>query len=135
MRILGVDYGLKRIGIAIGEAEVRMAFARPFLPSKGSAQKDAKQLAELAQAEECSLILLGLPLLESGEEGEQSQLTRGLVDELKGLGVEIKFWDERYSTSAAHSSLSHVEGRRRKELLDSEAARLMVAEYLASSDA
>ncbi len=130
-----MDYGLKRIGIAIGEPEVKMAFARPLMPSKGSTQQDAEQLAELARTEECSLILLGLPLLESGEDGEQSQLTRNLGEELKGHGIRIEFWDERYSTSAAHSSLSHIDVRQRKKLLDSEAARLMVAEYLASSDA
>lgn len=135
MRVLGIDYGLKRIGLAIGESEVGMAFARDGMLSMGSPEADALNLFSYYQTEGCELIVLGLPLLESGEEGEQARITKQLGENLLSHGAALEYWDERYSTGAANRNLSYLDSRRRKEAADSEAARIMLAEYLASHHA
>jgi putative Holliday junction resolvase len=132
MRVLGVDYGTKRIGLAIGESEVSMAFARDFLAGCGDLAKDARSVADYAEKERCDLVLLGVPYLESGEEGDQAMLTRKFANELTNLGVKLQLWDERYTTSAARSKLSHLDPQSRKKVIDGEAARIMVLEFLES---
>ena len=131
MRIIGIDYGLKRIGIAIGDTEVDMAFARDAIPSQPDA---ANAVAKLYKEELCEQAVVGHPILESGEPGEQARITEDFAEALKTLGVEVILFDERYTTSAARRNLAHMDSRDRKKHLDSEAARLMLAEYLASLD-
>jgi len=131
LRILGIDYGLRRIGIAVGDTEVDMAFARDAIPSQPDA---ASAIAKLYRDEMCERAVIGHPILESGEPGEQARITEKFADSLKTLGVEVILFDERYTTSAARRNLAHMDSKDRKKYLDSEAARLMLAEYLASLD-
>lgn len=129
MRVLGVDYGLRRIGLAIGETEVGLAFARDGIESRGI-EADAEALLQFAQTEQCERIVLGLPRLDYGHEGEQAAVTRQLGAALDALGADVAFADERYSTSAAKRNLSHLDSRRAKAALDSEAARIILETYL-----
>jgi putative Holliday junction resolvase len=133
LRILAIDYGTKRIGVAIADTQVHLAFAREPLLSRGEVE-DSKAINDLFREERCDLVLVGLPILESGEEGEQSTLTRSFAARLMDLCVPVQLRDERYTTSAARANLAHVKPSERKSLLDSEAARLLLAEYLASLD-
>jgi putative Holliday junction resolvase len=135
MRILGVDYGSSRIGLAIGETEVRLAFPRPPLKGTGNLAADATAIANLAKDEECALVLIGLPLLTSGGEGEQSRISRELGDRISDEGVAVEFADERFTTAAAMMNLGHLPADKRKAATDSEAARILLTEYLASKDA
>lgn len=130
MRLLGVDYGLKRIGIAIGESEVGMAFAREQLKSLGSPELDAPRIANLAHEEDCNLIVIGMPFLELGEEGEQAMISRKLGQALKELDCKIEFWDERYTTSQANTNLKHIKPEKRKSVADSEAARIILTNFM-----
>ncbi|GIV02807.1 MAG: putative pre-16S rRNA nuclease [Fimbriimonadales bacterium] len=130
MRILGVDYGLKRIGLAVGETDVNMAFPRPTLAASGQAERDAAAIAELVREEGFDLVVLGLPLLPSGDEGDQARIVRSLGDALQALGVPIRYVDERGTTRQAHSTLSEIKASKRKRLLDGEAARILVEEFL-----
>jgi putative Holliday junction resolvase len=130
MRVLGVDYGLRRIGLAIGETEIRMAFAKTTLESKGDVIADAAAVFAYAAAEECERIIVGLPSLEGGHEGEQAAITRQFGDALTALGASVEYFDEKYSTAAARSSLSHLDHRAAKKVLDSEAARIILEAYL-----
>lgn len=132
MRVLGVDYGLRRIGLAIGETEIRMAFAKTTLPSKGDVSADAAAIIAYATLEECERIVIGLPSLDDGHEGEQASITRKFGDALTVLGATVEYCDERYSTTAARSALSHLDGRAAKKILDSEAARIILEAYLKS---
>lgn len=130
MKILGVDYGLKRIGIAIGDTEVNMAFARPQMNSNGSPELDAQELAKSATDECCDLIVIGMPFLESGEEGEQARIVRQLENKLIELNQKTELWDERYSSSQANANLMHLPPEKRKEISDSEAARIILTDYM-----
>ncbi|MEO7453247.1 MAG: Holliday junction resolvase RuvX [Fimbriimonadales bacterium] len=128
MRILGVDYGLRRIGLAIGESEVKMAFARTVLLSSGHS-RDAAAVYEFFVSEGCELVVLGLPVLDDGREGEQAALTRTFGDVLVSLGAPVEYVDERYSSSSALRGLSHLSSREAKGVLDAEAARLILETY------
>jgi len=130
MRVLGVDYGLRRIGLAIGETEIRMAFAKTTLTSKGDVAADAAAVFAYAAAEECARIVVGLPSLDDGHEGEQAAITRQFGDALTELGAGVEYCDEKYSTAAARSALSHLDNRAAKKVLDSEAARIILEAYL-----
>ncbi len=134
MRILGIDYGSKRIGIAVGETQTRLAFPRKAIRATGSLVRDAQRVAEIARAEECERVVLGLPLLPSGKEGSQSALVRRLGDVLRESGLMVEYQDERWTSLAAELSLSHLKPKKRKESLDSESARLILQEYLSRLD-
>ncbi len=132
MRILGIDYGNKRIGIAIGEPDVNMAFSRELVNSCGSIKNDSVLIAQIAKSENCDLIVIGLPLLPSGEEGTQSQIAKSLGHEIEQMGHKVQYFDERYTTSQASANLSHLNSKKRKQLEDSEAARIMLQQFLES---
>jgi putative Holliday junction resolvase len=130
MRVLGVDYGLRRIGLAIGETEVKMAFARSVLAGSGSVGGDASLVFDFYMDEVCELIVLGLPRLDDGHEGEQAAVTRSFGDALVAMGAPVEYVDERYSTSAALRGLSHLSPKEAKEVVDAEAARMILETYL-----
>ncbi|HWP31968.1 MAG TPA: Holliday junction resolvase RuvX [Fimbriimonadales bacterium] len=132
MRILGVDYGTKRIGLAIGEIEVKMAFAKKVIPSTGNPRKDAQNVARYCKEEECDSIVIGLPVFARGEEGEQARITREFGEELRKMGFTVEYWNERYTSLAAEDKLAHLKPKRRKEVADSEAARIMLMDYMSS---
>lgn len=134
MKVLGIDYGEKRIGVAIGEMSVRLAFPRKSLKGSGEVDKDAEQISKLALDEECGLIVVGLPLLESGEEGEQARVSKELGAKLAAKGHSVTMWDERYTTAVANMNLVQFPTEKRKRLLDSEAARIMLVDFLAKGD-
>ncbi|MCW5946665.1 MAG: Holliday junction resolvase RuvX [Fimbriimonadales bacterium] len=135
MKVIGIDYGTKRIGIAVAETQLGLAFARPVMDSKGSTEADAKAIAELAREEECGLVVVGLPLTPSGEEGEQAAISREFGNALANEGVSVHFADERYTTALANVALEHLKSRKRKLLADSEAARILLIQYLSERHA
>lgn len=135
MKILAVDYGSRRIGIAFADTNLAIAFAREPMAGSGEVVSDARAIAQLAEEEEIDQIIVGLPLLESGEEGTQASICREFGDELMKLGRSVKFVDERYTSAAAEAALAHLPGRKRRQVADSEAARIMLSEYLSQSDA
>lgn len=130
MRVLGVDYGLRRIGLAIGETEVKMAFAREVLPATGSVSGDASVVFNFYMDEACELVVVGLPRLDDGHEGEQAAVTRLFGDALVEMGAPVEYMDERYSTSAALRGLSHLSPKDAKRVVDAEAARMILETYL-----
>ena len=130
MRVLGVDYGLRRIGLAIGETEVKMAFARSVVASSGSVAADSAAVYDFFVSEGCELVVLGLPILDDGHEGEQAAVTRSFGSALASLGASVEYVDERYSTSAALRGLSHLSPKEAKGVVDAEAARMILETYL-----
>lgn len=131
MRILGIDYGTKRIGVAIADTVVNLAFAREAIPSTPDAHK---AIAKMFIEEQCDHVVVGYPLLEDGEVGEQARITDAFAESLRNEGIRVVLYDERFTTSAAQRNLEHVPIKKRKKSIDSEAARLMLAEYLVSLD-
>jgi putative Holliday junction resolvase len=132
MRIMGVDAGARRIGVAISDESRTLAQAHSVIRHT-SRVADAAALAALARENEVSHIVFGNPLLLSGRTGEQSRSARRLGDELaRQSGLPVTYWDERLTTAAARRLMrdAGVPARRQASLVDSAAAELILQSYL-----
>ena len=133
MRMLGVDLGKKRIGIAVGESEPGVVSPRPFLTSRGSLQLDAEQVADRAKREEVDVVVIGLPLEPDGQEGKMASIMRKFGECVSRLGYQVRFADETLTSVQATATLAAAdltidEARKRK---DGEAACLILERFLA----
>jgi putative Holliday junction resolvase len=134
MRIMGLDLGQKRIGVAVSDELGITAQALTTL-NRGSFEHDCAALKELAQSYEVERIVVGLPLSMSGELGRSGEECMAYGNQLEGyLGVPVVFWDERLSTVAAEKSLLEGDMRRnrRRRVIDQVAACLILDGYLRS---
>ena len=130
-RILALDHGSRRVGVAIGETETGLAFARPALARRGG-QRDVDAVADLVREETVTTIIIGLPLNMDGSEGLEAAAARAFGERLAAIGPAIVFADERLSSWQAGEELKAAGRRppRRSGELDSAAARLFLQEYL-----
>lgn len=113
MKFLAIDYGLKRVGLAISDESE--TFALPFDTrengGKATTQRLLKSLIQTIGAQEIAAIVAGLPKESSGGEGEMEIKTRAFVEELKSalqtanLEIEVLWWDERFSTASVLKNL------------------------------
>jgi putative Holliday junction resolvase len=130
-RLIGLDHGSRRIGVAVGDTGTGMAFARPALRRR-SLVVDLDSVAAFARDEEAELVVLGLPRNMDGSEGPQAAAARDFGERLAALGLRVAYVDERLTSWQAAEQLAD-EGRRvrrRTGELDSAAARLILQEYL-----
>ena len=132
MRILAIDHGSKRIGIAVSD-ELKM-IAQPleyilaYPPDKFLAR-----LNDLIRDKEVELILIGMPRNMDGTYGPAAQKVQDFVTVLKGaMTVPIKLWDERLTSSQANRVLiqGNVRRDKRKEKVDAMAAAILLQSYL-----
>ncbi len=101
MNLLGLDIGDKRIGVAYGSSELRIALPVRVIV-RGSPELDALQIESLARDYDAERIIAGLPLLVNGSEGEQARRVREFVGRLEErITTPIEFFDERFSTVEA----------------------------------
>ena len=130
-RILGVDYGSKRVGLAISDG-IGLT-ARPLQTvGRGELQSTLRALSE---AYDIGAVVIGLPTGLSGTEGVSAVAARELAAEIQEiLGVETRFVDERFTTRLAESSLleSGMKRQERKETVDRVAAAIILQTYLDS---
>ena len=137
MRALGIDYGRKRIGLALSDPTGFLARAWKTIAAAGL----ERQVAELAQEIEAlrsdsdglSVIVVGLPRRLSGEPNEQTALVQTVAARLAALtSVPIALQDERLSSHEAEALLARTEKdwRKRKPLLDAAAAAVILQDYL-----
>lgn len=133
MRIMGVDYGDARTGIAISDLLCSIVGTTTVLPSRNT-EKLLLDIARLAKEQGVGQIVVGLPRNMDGSEGARAQLCREFaarVEEAAGLPVAL--WDERRTTVEAHNILSehNYHGKKRKNTVDAVAASLILEGYLA----
>lgn len=133
MRVMAIDYGDTRTGVAISDAAGTLAGFTAVLPSRNR-EKLVAQLAELAREHEVDGLVVGLPRNMDGTEGERAALCREFA---AGLGQALRLppvlWDERRTTIEAHGIL-HAGGKkmkRHKQIVDAVAASLILEGYLA----
>ncbi len=134
-RILGIDYGTKRIGVAVGDTETRIASPLKTLPGRGNTTDDAGAVSQLAIKEEVGVIVVGLPLSMNDGESTQTKLTRNFADQLaKVSGKPVHLHDERLSSFAADETLEQAGVTPRKSksrgLTDRIAAQKILQAYL-----
>lgn len=131
MRLLGVDWGRVRVGLAISDEAGFMAHPLEVLPGAGP-EPLANRLAEVAAREKTEKIVLGLPKNMDGSEGDSAALVRRLAAALQAKGLSVEFWDERLTSWEAESRLREAGGkaRQRKGKLDAAAAALILQGYM-----
>ena len=131
-RVLGLDYGSRRIGVAISDPLGITAQPLPALHREGD-RKDIAEIARLVAGQGVDSIVLGLPLLLNGDEGPQAARARAFGDMLSAeLSLPVTMWDERLTTAQSERHLidSGVRRERRKELRDSLSAMFLLQSFL-----
>jgi putative Holliday junction resolvase len=131
MSIIALDHGAKRIGVAAGDTETGMAFARAAIKRR-SLEHDLARVVELCTDEGAELVVVGLPLNLDGSEGPQAAVVRAFGEALRGAGLAILYEDERLTSWEAERQLASG-GRtpdRRTGEVDSAAAQLILQQYL-----
>ncbi len=131
-RILGIDYGTKRVGAALSDPGRSIAFPVEVYALRG-ARHDAGHYRELVEENDVERIVIGLPLHTSGREGQSAALARTFGDWLTEVtGRPVIYHDERYSTVEAEQRLidAGLKREKRKALRDQLAAQIMLQGYL-----
>lgn len=130
---IGVDYGTRRVGLAIADATAAIATPHATLPAAGNAPADARRIVAWAVARDPVGIVLGLPLNMDGTEGPQARLCRHLAEQLQTLTtLPVHLWDERLSSFQADETLDRagVRRSRRVRLRDALAAQVILQSFL-----
>jgi len=130
-RVLGLDLGQARIGVALSDPARRIAV--PIGTIHTGAPEDVKAIAALVREHEVSAIVVGHPLSMSGDAGEAADHAEKFAEALGGfLGIPVHLQDERLSTVQAERDLAArgMRGRERREVVDQTAATLILQAYL-----
>ena len=131
-RLLGVDYGTVRVGLAISDAEHRLASPLAVYERRGR-EADAVYFRTLIEAEEVGALVVGLPVHLDGREGPKAIEARAFgVWLAEATGLPVTFWDERFSTVEAESALwqAGLTHKKRKARRDRVAAQILLQAYL-----
>jgi len=134
MRILGLDVGDVRIGVALSDETATLATGLSTLTRVGP-RKDVKAVATLVREHAVAEVVVGLPRTLMGTIGPQAEKVLAFANDLKrALGVPVESWDERFTTSMAEHALIEggVSRRNRKDKIDRVAAVLILQSYLDS---
>ena len=132
MRVLGLDIGERRIGVALSDPEGIIAIALTVIERK-SEDAALKQLVDLTHEHEVQRIVIGLPRSLDGSLGKQAQAVEAFAESVAGCsGLPVVTWDERLSTVAAERMMveAGVKREKRKKRLDSVAAAIILQGYL-----
>ncbi|MBI2910422.1 MAG: Holliday junction resolvase RuvX [Chloroflexi bacterium] len=132
MRVLGLDIGDRRIGVAVSDPEGIMAGSLTTI-TRRETERDLAAIVELARKEETGLIVAGLPRSLNGSIGPQAQKVLAFVERLAEVSpVPVETWDERLSTVEADRIMGEMAIRlnKRKERRDSLAAAIILQGYL-----
>ena len=134
MRVMAIDYGDARIGLAVSDPTGTLC-GEAFTLHERDAGRAAERIAGEARAREVGTLVLGLPRNMDGSEGERAALTRSFAELLEEhSGLRPVLWDERRSSIEAHAIL-HANGRKMKDhrkTVDAVAASLILEGYLDS---
>ena len=133
MRIMGVDYGDARTGIAISDLLCSLVGSTTVIHSR-NADKTLDQIMTLIRENQVGEIVVGLPKNMDGSEGPRAELCRAFANRLQEIsGLPVNLWDERRTTVEAHNILSehNYHGKKRKNTVDAVAASLILEGYLA----
>lgn len=131
-KVLGIDYGKKRIGVALSDEERKYAFPFKTIENYGD-QEVLKVVDDIIQKEKVGRIVIGLPVNLKGEEKEQVKVVQKFADNLKkGLELPVDFEDERLTTKLAERLLRDNPQKKAKQkaALDQQSAVLILQGYL-----
>ncbi|MCX7925183.1 MAG: Holliday junction resolvase RuvX [Fimbriimonadales bacterium] len=127
MRIAALDYGAKRVGVAVAETSLGIPFPAAVLPN------DIEQIVRWLQQEKIERVVVGAPYLMWGAAGERVQEVEAFAERLRQLAnLPVELLDERLTTQEAERRLREGESRRsrRAQRVDAVAAALLLETYL-----
>lgn len=128
MKILSIDHGNKRLGIAISD---ELGISAQALPTIQVNNEDfaIKQIVKLLDEHNCDTVLIGVPIGFEGKDSSQTKIVREFINKLKSqIQSPIIEWDETYSSKTASRN---IKGKKKRNL-DSESAKVILLEYLRS---
>ena len=134
MRVLGIDPGRKRVGLATGDDILKIATGHSAIERKSDTQL-ILEIDNIIKDEEVELIVMGLPKNMDGSEGDSAKKARALAESIrKRLKIDVIFTDERLSTVEATRQLHAAEGKtgKSKKVVDILAATLILQTYFDS---
>lgn len=137
MRILGIDHGAKRVGVAVSDPGRKFAFPLEAVPGKDR-YKLLSRLCELVAENQVGEVVLGLPLTMAGERGPQAQKVEDFAERLGrklGADIPIHLWDERLSSAQADRGRNAVKAKDPKDgTRDMMAAVVILQSFLDRKD-
>jgi putative Holliday junction resolvase len=131
-RLLGIDHGSVRIGLAVSDPDRKIAFPLAIYRRR-NLEADAAYFVAVVQEQEIAQLVVGLPVHLSGEEGQKARESRAFGQWLHAAtGLTVRFWDERFTTVQAESALwdAGLTHKKRKERRDKVAAQMLLQAYL-----
>ncbi len=128
IRALGIDFGQRRIGLAIGISEPRVISPRKPIAASGTLSKDAITIATLAQSEEINVVVMGIP---NHEDSRRAVIHHRLADLIAECGVRVARVDESLTTVMATERLAELglKSAGRKKVIDSQAASIILERF------
>ena len=132
-KIMGIDYGDARTGVAISDLLCSIVGSTTVVPSRNT-EKAIVDIVRLCKENSVGHIIVGLPRNMDGSEGPRAVLCREFAQRLEAAtGLPVTMWDERRTTVEAHNILSqhNYHGKKRKDTVDAVAASLILEGYLA----
>lgn len=135
-RVMAVDLGSRRIGVATCDSSGALAFPWGVVERSGSEVEDRRRLADVAREVGASLVVVGMPLSLDGRRGRAAVLAgdeaAALASELEGDGVAVVTFDERFTTVSASAALAEAgtRGRKARAVVDSAAATVLLQAWL-----
>ncbi|WP_091755800.1 Holliday junction resolvase RuvX [Butyrivibrio sp. INlla18] len=138
MRIMGLDYGSRTVGVAISDELLLTAQGKEIIRRKeeNKLRRTMARIEELIQEYNVEKMVLGLPLNMDQTPSERSELCLEFKDKLeRRTGIPVVMWDERLTTVEADEIMDEVgiRGRERKEYVDMIAAQIILQDYLDNS--
>ena len=133
MKVMGVDYGDARTGVAVSDLLCSIVGSTTVIHSR-NVEKTLLELCRIVEEQSVGEIVVGLPKNMDGTEGPRAQLCREFAERLSDVtDLPVKLWDERRTTVEAHNILSqhNYHGKKRKDTVDAVAASLILEGYLA----
>ena len=134
MRILGIDWGEKRIGVAVSDPLQNVAYGVKVIECSANCEERFKKIAEfLEEYAPVEEVVVGLPKTLRGEIGPKAKEVLEFIESLKKIvNAPIKTWDERLSTSAVERPLKgiRISKQKRNKIIDASAAAFILQGYL-----
>ena len=136
MRIMAIDHGTRRMGIALSDELKMIALPLEFIPAE-PAEELLRRLQALIGDKEVSQIIVGMPRNMDGSFGPAAEKVKAFIEDLRSVvEVPIRTWDERLTSVQANRVLrdANVKGSRRREQVDKMAAALLLQTFLDATE-
>jgi putative Holliday junction resolvase len=133
MRILAIDYGDRRLGLAVSDPTGLIASGLPTIERSGPDEEVTEPLRRICQEHGVERIVVGLPVNMDGSHGPRAQVSQEFAQRLReALDIEVETWDERLTTAQAERAMlaADLSRKKRKKRRDQVAAQILLQSYL-----